>query len=195
MPILNPFILAPLLLILFLAAGTLVWAALWGIGVWKKKRWAKWTGGVGLGVSLVLITLVGGCYMWMWSPVKNPQRVFQAAFGKPPPPGVTNIVGESSGFGDSAGIVIRFSCDDATFRALLPTVIGKISEAEWSQYESSHAHGRDWPNLTGDGIEHYLHEHSVESRKLGPRGFSSEVYAIARNPRTGEVQFYWDGID
>jgi hypothetical protein len=41
MPILNPFILIPLLLFLVLGAGTLVWIAVLGIGIWKKKRWAK----------------------------------------------------------------------------------------------------------------------------------------------------------
>lgn len=195
MPIFNPFILIPLLLILVLGAGTVVWIAFLGFGVWKKKRWAKWTGGIGIGISLLLITLVGGCYVWMWSPVKNPQRVFQAAFGKPPPPGVTNIVGESRGFADSAGIVVRFGCDDTTFKALLPSFISRLSDNEWRQHDTRQAQARDWPSLTGDDIEHYLHEHSFESRQQGPRGFSSEVYAIARNPRTGEVHFYWDGID
>jgi hypothetical protein len=73
--------------------------------------------------------------------------------------------------------------------------LGKISEAEWRQQDTRQAQKLDWPDLAGDGIEHYLHEHSFESRKLGSRGFSSEEYAFARNPRTGEVQFYWDGID
>ncbi len=195
MPFLNPFFLGPMLLVAAFGLGTVAGLAVLGFGLWKRKRWAKWLGGIAAGAGVFWIAVIAGCTTWMWSPTTRPERVFRAAFGKPPPPGVTNVVGEAGGFLDSASFSIQFGCDELTFRELLPPFLVQTNAAAWAEVSTMIRRDPPWPQLVGGSIRHFTFDSRLDVRTNGQPGFSANWYALARDPVSGTVQFHWLGID
>ncbi len=161
----------------------------------KRKGASKWIVGAIFGG----LSLINALFLWSlgYSFVRSsvPRYVFEDTFHEKPASGTTVIRGDSSGFVDSAGKVLAFRTDRATFDRIRPADLDHV--ANDSKAYRFHAHSLPgWWRDPGHDTEIWMDEFDGTMAPSPTKGqrYYSECTIMTWNP-DGLVQYYWEGID
>ena len=123
-----------------------------------------------------------------------PRFVFEDTFHERPPPGTVVLHGDSSGFADSAGTVLAFRTDRATFDHLRPANLEAVPREKHDSFPNPKPR---WWSEPGSSTEIWMKEpgrwdNSGNAAK--DQRFASEWTIMTWDP-DGLVQYCWEGID
>ena len=175
----------PIFSILFCLIVIAVFVGLWVssftvclIGLFTKKRWLKWLGGVPLIALTLLGVFAAGEIGWEIYCAHSPPHVFKTDFGFAPATTTKFSSGYWSIFGDSGVSELHFVADTNTIQQVIKTGFVEISRDEYVK----------------GGIVNGSPTRFFKKSPFG-KGFAHDEAYITVNDATGEVYFRWDGID
>ncbi|MEM1213893.1 MAG: hypothetical protein AAGI68_16515 [Planctomycetota bacterium] len=155
----------------------------WGLIAWRKptRRWAWWLCALPV-YGILFLSSVTAAYMWM----TRPAAVFEMTFGFPPTNSVRQL--ESSQFilGDSGERHLRFQADPAVGQRI-------VASRTWQRVDTFNDHDADapswWRPSSGPSVELY------QAELTGEQFGTIEMAFLWFDPTTGDVWYWWYGID
>ncbi len=117
-----------------------------------------------------------------------PSRIFESSFGFPPTTDVAELKGESSTFGDSSSVVLRFRANKQTVVKILGSRFAEIDKETFRLHSAVFSSPDNWRSLESKTTRYYKSDNFDESY-----GSSSAVLSYDESLKL--AHFYWIGID
>lgn len=156
-----------------------VWYA--GVAVLKPERKRFWLLASIPAYGAAFIALLAA--LWLYT--TRPEAVYYNSFGFEPTEAVDSLRSDLSSFADNSVAYLRFRADRETVERI---VARGMSPADSIPAKRASHPGWYQPPVEGDGVEFFTAERIVQRH-------ASEREELTYDPTTGEVWFYYRGVD